>query len=544
MNVLLVYANRPRLTFGLLPGPYGLELLRARLARSGISATIVNPFLSPEPGRALEESIRDDTLAIGISMRNMDDALVLWDPQRAAGRLQTASCVDDTRDIIEWCHAVAPDVPIVLGGAPIMHMGEPLLAYLRNGANVYADSVEDFVRRVLAAARARGMRPRDGASALLPAGPPAREDLYFRFRGEAAVRSFAGCPLACAHCIEHVAERRIQCEDVAHVATEAEAAVEAHSKIKRIFFADSEVNLAGERRTRALIDEMRGRAPLRDIPLAGYFNPRPMSFALLSFLAERNVKVLMTVDHVADTILARNGKNFRKRHLKEIVASYAALRMELSFCLLLGQPGETKETVDEVLDFVNDLPEEIRGPIYFSPGVRVYPGTPIERGLREGRLDKRWLVGEIDPLHPFISPVVYCESWDPFELYEYVSTRGGEHFRPMNSYMCDIAGEDMNVLQREFRDFHIGMAQMDGDPQSALRVWSDIRSDTPFLTPRMRVDFLWERGRLGLAGGQPQAALSDWLQLRGLLSRLDVFGVGAAKLTHNIGIAEQMALAC
>jgi hypothetical protein len=60
----------------------------------------------------------------------------------------------------------------------------------------------------------------------------------------------------------------------------------------------------------------------------------------------------------------------------------------------------------------------------------------------------------------------------------------------------------------------------------------------------MRVDFLWERGRLGLAGGQPQAALSDWLQLRGLLSRLDVFGVGAAKLTHNIGIAEQMALAC
>ena len=543
MNVLLVYANRPRLTFGLMPGPYGLELLRARLAEFGIPATIVNPFLSPEPRRVLEDSIGDDTLAIGVSMRNLDDALVLWDPQRAGDRLQTVSCVDDTRDIIEWCHALVPDIPVVLGGAPVLPMREPLLAYLGEGANVHAESEEDFVLRVLDAARARGMRSRGSAFAIQPAPPPVREALYFRFRGEAAVRSFAGCPLACAHCVEHVAARRIRCADVTHVATEAQAAVTAHAQIKRIFFADSEVNLAGERRTRALIDEMRSRAPLRDVPLAGYFNPRPMSFALLRFLAERNVTVLLTVDHVADEILARNGKNFRKRHLKGLVASYTALQMELSFCLLLGQPGETKETVDEVLRFVDDLPEAIRGPIYFSPGVRVYPGTPLERGLREGRLDRRWLVGEIDPRHPFISPVVYCESWDPFELYDYVSARGGGHFRPMNSYMCDIAGEDMSVLEREFRNFHVGMAQIDSDRKSAWQVWSDIRSDAPFLSQRMRVDFLWERGRLALAHGQPERGLRDWLQLRDLLAHLDVVGIGAAKLAHNIGIAEQMVLA-
>lgn len=104
---------------------------------------------------------------------------------------------------------------------------------MRRGREVHSRRAEGYVRR----------------------GDIDREAIYFRFRGEAPVRTFAGCPLSCSHCIEHVGARRIRRADVADVAAEAQAVVIRYPQVKRIFLADSEVNLAGGARTRALISE-------------------------------------------------------------------------------------------------------------------------------------------------------------------------------------------------------------------------------------------------------------------------------------------------
>lgn len=561
MHVLLVYANRPRITFGYLPGPYGLETIRSHVIRLPVECEIINPFLSLDPKACIRRAVRPDTALIGISVRNLDDALVLWNPASAQGQIQTESCIEDAKIVFQQLRDCAPQIPIVLGGAAFAHMPVRLLEYL--GADVgFAGTPEDDFARLVAALvadrqtfhktveslprvvfRDRGARSVDGA--VLPklnsqAPVLHREHIYFRFRPEAAVRTFAGCPLACSHCIEHVASRKIARSPLSTVADEIEGVIRRYPEVKRIFFADSEVNLAGEERTKALINEIRERAATREITLAGYFNPRPMSFELLKNLTQARCEVRLTVDHVSDAILSRNGKNFRNHHLRTLVSHYAKLGTELSFSLLLGQPGETRKTVEEVLRFIEAIPTSIRGTFYFSPGVRVYPGTPIERGLKEKQLDKRWLVGRVCPEHPFVNPVVYCESWDPFELFEYVQSRVGGLLKPMNAYLSNLDIRDKVLIDKEFQNYHIGLAAMDEDPSTSLMAWSRVRPDTPFLQLKQRIEFLWARGGLALGKGLAMGALADWTRLYALLRDYRIDGATLRKLKHNINVAQRM----
>jgi hypothetical protein len=541
MRVLLIYANKPRLTFGFLPGPYGLEIIRTQLTSVSIDCDIVNPFLSLYPKGVIENSVCEDTILIGISIRNIDDALVLWDLEHSGGKIQTVSCVDDVKEVLAWCRECAPNIPICLGGAAISHMPRNLLRYLSDGWNIHVDTEQQFVQRALNIATSKSntsVFTEIFEGHYIPVVH--RESIYFNFREEAAVRSYSGCPLFCSHCIEHVGTRKIKRIDIIDIAHEVEAVVENYTDVKRIFLADSEVNLAGENRASALIQEIRSREATKYMPLTGYFNPRPLSFDFLKLLSKSAVKVLLTIDHISDSVLSRNGKNFRKHHIETLVAWYRKLELELSFCILLGQPGETKETIDEVLHFVEWIPKEIRGPIYFSPGVRVYPGTPLERDLMDNKLDSRWLIGDIDPIHPFIKPVVYCESWNPFELFEYIQKRSGSLVLPMNSYMCNVKSQNMNILQEDFHNYHIGLASRESDKLSAWNAWSTVRAEAPFLSIRKRIDFLWERGRLALEQGLPSHSLYDWTQLQSLLREYNLIGIGLEKLEHNIGVAKHL----
>ena len=556
MHVLLIYPNKPRLSFGYVPAPYGLETLRAYLQGLPVECSIVNPFLSLDPAAAIRRALRPDTFLVGISIRNLDDALILWSPATASGEIQTESCIDDAKETIASCRAVAPWVPIVLGGAAFGHMPAELLDYLGIEIGFAGAAEADFAHLVRAMAvedrsfdaavaelgsavsRARSLERGKGAKAVLRRDVPVlqREAAYFRFQPEAAVRTYSGCPLSCAHCIEHAATRRIAASPIDRVADEVEGVVARYPEVSRVFFADSEVNLAGEKRALALVDAVRARKTCDKISLKCYFNPHPMSLRTLDGLARARCEVSLTVDHVADEVLARNGKNFRNRHLRALVEQHAALGIELSFSLLLGQPGESKATLDNVLRFVDWIPQSIRGPIYFSPGVRVYPGTPMARDLVAGRLDASWLVDGRPEAWSFVEPVVYCEGYRPRELFEYISERSGGRMMPMNGFLAEFAGDSKAIMDEEFRRYHVGLASLAEDDDASLRAWSAVRDDAPFLSFSKRVSLLWSRGNLALKKGQPEQALADWRRLRAILGKRD--GAVSEKLDHNLRVAE------
>lgn len=541
MSVLLLYPNRPRLTFGFMPGPYGLELLRHRLEAAGIESLILNPYLYDDPRAVLHEELTGQVTLVGLSVRNIDDALILSDGSGQDGTPQTVSAIDDVAQVLQWCREIAPSVPVVLGGAAVMHLPSVWSSQFGIPDRVVVENEHAFLERALAMSGGTG----DGKPTPRTMTQPVRvrrEQIYFRFRADAAVRSYAGCPLSCAHCVEHIGTRAVHRNAVEDVAEEVAFLGRSYPKLRRVFLADSEVNLVGETRTRAIIAAIRARPEAERLALTGYFNPRPLSRDLLSFLMQSRVHLSLTVDHVSDAVLARNGKNFRRHHLDELVGHYRDLGATLSFCLLLGQPGETRETVDDVLRFVDAIPDRICGKIYVSPGVRVYPETPLALGLANGTLDRRWLHG-MEGLGNSRTPTpVYCESWGSQELLRYVTERSDGRIAPMNSYLAEMGQGTVAEARQSFEDFHVGLAEAArGKTVTARKRWKRIPADAPFLNGPQRREFLWQRGLLALQQEAPDEALCDWSALQRDLKAQNATGPGMQRLQHNIGLAQHLA---
>jgi radical SAM superfamily enzyme YgiQ (UPF0313 family) len=69
------------------------------------------------------------------------------------------------------------------------------------------------------------------------------------------------------------------------------------------------------------------------------------------------------------------------RRISELVGRHGIRRMGF---LLLGGPGETRQTVRESLEFADGLNLEA---VKITTGIRIYPGTPLARlALAESRL--------------------------------------------------------------------------------------------------------------------------------------------------------------
>jgi radical SAM superfamily enzyme YgiQ (UPF0313 family) len=84
----------------------------------------------------------------------------------------------------------------------------------------------------------------------------------------------------------------------------------------------------------------------------------------------------------SEKILARLNKKFNRddvRQISNILKDYGIRRMGF---LLLGGPGETKETVNESLEFADSLNLEA---LKITIGIRIYPYTPLAKtALQEG----------------------------------------------------------------------------------------------------------------------------------------------------------------
>ena len=89
----------------------------------------------------------------------------------------------------------------------------------------------------------------------------------------------------------------------------------------------------------------------------------------------------------SDRMLARLRKTFR---VADVFAAHRAARaagVHVAHFLLLGGPGESLETLGETLDAAESLSDAA---LFFFCGMRVYPGTELERiARREGRLGDR-----------------------------------------------------------------------------------------------------------------------------------------------------------
>ncbi|MGV8079776.1 MAG: B12-binding domain-containing radical SAM protein [Syntrophales bacterium] len=389
MRILLISANTERVN--ILPLPMGLNCVAVAVREAGHEVRFLDLIAEgsdPSTVRNAVAAFQPDV--IGISVRNIDDQ-VMEKPR---------FLLEPVKQVVAACRRVSV-APIVLGGAGYSLFPEAALEYLEADMGIQGEGERAFP--VLLDRIGRGDDP---------AGTPG---LHVRGRGCQAERTFVadlddlplpdaalfsvsgpdrdecwvpvqsrrGCPMDCSYCSTATIEgrairKRSPGSFVRGMANLAEAGY------RRFYVVDNTFNLPPSyaRDICSRLIESRLAVSWRCI-----LHPGRVDLDLVDLMARAGCEeVSLGFESGCETILRRMNKKFGPRDIRrasDLLGNAGIRRMGF---LLLGGPGETRETVEESLSFVDSLGLES---VKVTIGIRIYPGTAVARtAVSEGLLDR------------------------------------------------------------------------------------------------------------------------------------------------------------
>ncbi len=419
MRVLLVYANQAR---DLLPAPpIGLAYVASAARKAGHDVRVLDLHAHRRPLTTLADVLRElAPEVVGISVRNIDN-VVLQRPVWHLGELPRLLAVVRRES----------RAPIVLGGPAVSILGGAVLDHLDADFAVVGEGEASFPRLLaeLAGARRYGRVPglwyRAGAtvtgtaSAALPSfGASGMEHWidwrpYERHGGTWAIQTKRGCPLGCTYCVYPAIEgRACRLRAVEEVVDEIEH-VMAYVGPRTFEIVDSTFNVPAahaEAICRAIIH----RRLAVKLTVMGV-NPLGASAELFALMREAGVISMMISPEAASDVMLRNlRKGFGVERVHETARLARASGIASAWLFMLGGPGETRDTVEETVSFV-ERHLNWRGCLtIFMTGIRVLPGTDLARAaVQEGffppdrdlaaptfyfspHVDERWVLARIN----------------------------------------------------------------------------------------------------------------------------------------------------
>jgi radical SAM superfamily enzyme YgiQ (UPF0313 family) len=383
MRVLLVSASTEKI--GMPTLPLGLACVAAATQRAGHDVAMVDLMAEKEMRSVLKEAIeacRPDM--IGLSVRNIDDQ----------NMDHPIFLLDPVKEIVTACRSLS-EAPIVLGGAGYSIFPDSALSFLGADMGIQGEGEGVFpglVERIEKAADLSGLpglylpglglqgeRTFEKNLDTLPLpditlfSPSSQEQLWM------PVQTRRGCPLSCSYCstgtIEGSMIRRHSPESVVRwIARWRKVGVH------QFYFVDNTFNLPSsyaKEICRKLIDY--------DLNLRWWsiLYPKHMDKELAGLMANAGCEqVSMGFESGSERILKSMNKRFsleEVRQISEMLSGHGIRRMGF---LLLGSPGETRESVEESLVFADSLKMET---LKVTAGVRIYPQTLLaEKALAEG----------------------------------------------------------------------------------------------------------------------------------------------------------------
>ncbi len=385
MRVLLIAANTEKIN--IVPLPLGLHYVAAATQDSGHDVLMLDLMTHDDFRLTISETIksfRPDV--IGISIRNIDDQVM-----HGARFL-----LDDVKSVIQACRSEST-APIVLGGAGYSIFPQAVLAYLDADMGIQGEGEAVFPQLL-----ERLERHAD------PAGLPG---LYLKDRGLQGERSFIrglgelpasgvhrflsaydrdlwmpfqtrrGCPMNCSYCSTAAIEgRTIRKRSPAAVVEELKNCVTAG--FRQFYFVDNTFNLPqsyAKEICRLIIDE--------GIPIDWrcIFYPGHTDEDLIKLMAEAGCReVSLGFESGCERILANMNKRFTPEEVRKTSLMLARQGIRQMGFLMLGGPGETRESVCESLAFADSLPLDT---MKVSQGIRIYPYTALAKiAVDEGRI--------------------------------------------------------------------------------------------------------------------------------------------------------------
>lgn len=326
---------------------------------------------------------------IGISMRNIDNCFYP----------NMEFYLPKIREIVNCCKETT-SARLVVGGSGFSVMPEEILEYLNvdigiagNGEQVICDLVSKIeqgaeVEKVEGIVyRKNGHYIRNtatytsyGFDRLAPARYLLDLKKYFEEGSVAPIQSKRGCEFTCIYCTYPLIEgERVRLRDPKEVVDEIER-LKNEFGIDYVFFIDNVFNYPVDHAA-SICKEIINRKV--KIGWTGFFNPAFITKELVALLKESGCSgVEFGTEAACDKMLKSLGKNFNVKTLIRSHKLCAEAGIKTCHYLLLGGPGETLETVEESLNLMRELKPTA---VIVATGIRIYPGTPLEKiAVEEG----------------------------------------------------------------------------------------------------------------------------------------------------------------
>jgi radical SAM superfamily enzyme YgiQ (UPF0313 family) len=418
MKVLLISANTETINMPALP--LGLASVAAATQKAGHDVTMVDLMTEKDGPSVLDgviKGFRPDL--IGISVRNIDDQN-MENPR---------FLLDPVKDIVARCRRLS-GATIVLGGAGYSIFPESTLDFLGAEMGIQGEGEATFSELIERIKRGADISGVPGLYVrghglqcermfvkdldLLPL--PHADVLSLSSRKDELwmpVQTRRGCPLRCSYCstgeIEGRTLRRRSPEIIAGWIAQWRKA-----GVHQFYFVDNTFNLPtsyAKEICRKLVDRN------LDIRWWSILYPKGVDEELIAYLARAGCEqVSVGFESGSEGILKSLNKRItleEVRQISEMLSEYGIRRMGF---LLLGSPGETRESVEESLLFADSLKLDS---MKVTAGVRIYPHTSLAKKAMEE--------GIIAPHDELLFPRFYLakglEEWLPRTLKSWAATR-------------------------------------------------------------------------------------------------------------------------
>jgi radical SAM superfamily enzyme YgiQ (UPF0313 family) len=385
MRVLLVSANRAEINMPVVP--FGMACVAEAVKAAGHEVRMLDLMAGADPDAALELAIGEfGPEVIGVSLRNIDD--------QVSGRPRLL--LDEDGKIIALCKRLSP-APVVLGGAGYSIFPQAALDRSDADFGIQGEGEAALVRLLErlscggSPAGLPGLFVRGQASPSkrdfirdldrFPLPEPEfftgrvsnRDDFWF------PVQTRRGCPNGCSYCsTAAISGSRIRRRAPGTVVEWMSRLV--RSGVSQFYFVDNTFNLPptyAKKLCRELI-----RAGL-DAAWRCILYPHRVDEELAALMAAAGcVEASVGFESGSEVILKLMNKRFTLEEVKRVCGLLRKYAIRRFGFLLLGGPGETRETVGQSLAFADSLDLDL---LKITVGIRIYPDTPLAaRAVEEG----------------------------------------------------------------------------------------------------------------------------------------------------------------
>ncbi|MFC1495404.1 B12-binding domain-containing radical SAM protein [Thermodesulfobacteriota bacterium] len=388
MKILLISTNTE--TINMQVFPLGLASVAQAVMNSGHQVKWLDLMGQADIDPLITGTINDfDPDVIGISIRNVDDQ----------NMKKPVFFLPAVRHIVDLCKNISGS-PIVAGGAGYSIFPDSCLEYINADMGIKGEGEAVFPELLK---RLESNQPAD-INGLYVRGKGARAEAVYMYeldkfplpdpdqfpltayKGDSffvPVQTRRGCPVGCSYCSTPTIEGR-------HLRKRSPGKIISWLKkwIEKGFssfqFVDNTFNLPNEYAIdlcKAIIGES------LDIRWRSIIYPGHISDKLVNNMAQAGcTEISFGFESGSDDILVSMNKEYRADTVLKSIENFKQNNISVMGFLLLGGPGETRDTVMRSLEFAEKSGADS---LKVTSGIRIYPGTQLaEIALKQGMVEK------------------------------------------------------------------------------------------------------------------------------------------------------------